>query len=457
MVYFITMRNFCLNFSKICYISPAQIQSHIRGKHYINQLNKRVSMRDRMSTYLGNLGRMSSLNDSVIICDPTPEKRGIPSRIIQRGKKTKCQSDKVNDSKNKNLSNSGLRVPLRTVYESPLGRGKRNICNNNPSVVVNVAAKRFRKNKDISKSPPKKKQKTHHETIIILSDDESGPSKQSSEPDIILVDDKKKSPVKKTLKPMAKSKKQIKKERKVKRMKQQTNLQNRKNNIGDDEDIAVVWSSTDDNGKNQRVDEKKIKSDSRKDIFFIDTAGDRSNYDRQSLIDNSICPSKKKTKNKPKDNSKNKLREIVVDGCNVAFGYSRQSSFSKMGLKLVLDYFHNRGHTVKIFLPQHQRKRGREYLEQWYRQGCVIFTPSRNIGGKNIIPYDDRFIVDYATKCNGIIVTSDQYRDLWQEKPEWRETIEKRLITPTFAGNYVMFPEDPLGRGGPKLDQFLKY
>lgn len=61
-----------------------------------------------------------------------------------------------------------------------------------------------------------------------------------------------------------------------------------------------------------------------------------------------------------------------------------------MGLKLVLDYFHNRGHTVKIFLPQHQRKRGREYLEEWYRQGCVIFTPSRNIGGKNIIPYDDR-------------------------------------------------------------------
>lgn len=68
-----------------------------------------------------------------------------------------------------------------------------------------------------------------------------------------------------------------------------------------------------------------------------------------------------------------------------------------------------------------------------------------------------RFIVDYATKCNGIIVTSDQYRDLWQEKPEWRETIEKRLIAPTFAGNYVMFPEDPLGRGGPKLDQFLKH
>ncbi|KAK0079559.1 hypothetical protein PV325_001079 [Microctonus aethiopoides] len=411
-----------------------------------------------MSTYLGNFGRMDSLNDSVIICDPTPEKRGISNCIIQRGKKTRCQSDKVDNSNNKNLSNVQLRVPLRTVYESPLGRGKQNICSNNSSMVVNVAAKRHRKNKGITKSPPKKKLKTHHETIIILSDDESGSSKQSSAPDIILVDDKKKSPVKKTPKAKAKSKKQIKKKQKIIRKKQQNNLQNSRTNIGDDEEIAVVWSSTNDNGKNQRIDDTKNNSDSRNDMFFIDTAGDKSNYNKQSLIDNPVCQSStKKTKNKPKDNSKNKLREIIVDGCNVAFGYSRQSSFSKMGLKLVLDYFHNRGHTVKIFLPQHQRKRGREYLEEWYRQGCVIFTPSRNIGGKNIIPYDDRFIVDYATKCNGIIVTSDQYRDLWQEKPEWRETIEKRLIAPTFAGNYVMFPEDPLGRGGPKLDQFLKH
>lgn len=193
--------------------------------------------------------------------------------------------------------------------------------NNNSSMVVNVAAKRHRKNKSITKSPPKKKQKTHHETIIILSDDESGSSKQSSAPDIILVDDKKKSPVKKAPKVKAKSKKQIKKKQKVIRKKQQINLQNSRINIGDDEEIAVVWSSTDDNGKNQRVGDTKNNSDSRNDMFFIDTAGDRSNYNKQSLIDNPVCQSStKKTKNKPKDNSKNKLREIVVDGCNVAFG-----------------------------------------------------------------------------------------------------------------------------------------
>lgn len=55
------------------------------------------------------------------------------------------------------------------------------------------------------------------------------------------------------------------------------------------------------------------------------------------------------------------------------------------------------------------------------------------------------------------MISSDQYRDLYKEKPEWRNTIMNRLLTPTFVGNIVMFPEDPLGRNGPKLDEFLKH
>lgn len=68
-----------------------------------------------------------------------------------------------------------------------------------------------------------------------------------------------------------------------------------------------------------------------------------------------------------------------------------------------------------------------------------------------------RYILEYATMCGGIVVSSDQYRDLYLEKPEWRDTIEKRLLIPTFVGNYVMFPEDPLGRGGPTLEEFLRH
>ncbi|KOC59627.1 putative ribonuclease ZC3H12B [Habropoda laboriosa] len=155
--------------------------------------------------------------------------------------------------------------------------------------------------------------------------------------------------------------------------------------------------------------------------------------------------------------SSNKLREIVIDGNNVAMAHTNNKSFSEEGLLLVIDYFKQRGHSVKVFVPQHRRSQCHQLLEKLYTDGIVVFTPSRRIGGRRITPYDDRYILEYATMCGGIVVSLDQYRDLYMEKPEWRSTIENRLLAPTFVGNYVMFPEDPLGRTGPKLEEFLRF
>lgn len=176
-------------------------------------------------------------------------------------------------------------------------------------------------------------------------------------------------------------------------------------------------------------------------------------YGKQS-INNKVQPDKvtEVTQNKTK-----KLREIIIDGCNVAMAYTHGKAFSEIGLKLVIDYFQQRGHSVKAFVPQHKRSFSHPLLEKLWKEGTVVFTPSRNIGGKNITSYDDRFILEYATICKGIVVSLDQYRDLYTEKPEWRDTIENRLLAPTFVGNYVMFPDDPLGRDGPTLAQFLRH
>ena len=85
-----------------------------------------------------------------------------------------------------------------------------------------------------------------------------------------------------------------------------------------------------------------------------------------------------------------------------------------------------------------------------------MFTPSRRIGARKIVCYDDRFIVHLAAMTNGIIVSNDNFRDLVDEKPEWRETIEQRLLMFTFVNDIFMVPEDPLGRHGPMLDEFLQ-
>ncbi|XP_066588644.1 probable ribonuclease ZC3H12C [Prorops nasuta] len=154
---------------------------------------------------------------------------------------------------------------------------------------------------------------------------------------------------------------------------------------------------------------------------------------------------------------KGKLREIIVDGNNIAMEYTRGKRFAEEGLKIVIDYFQKRGHTVKVFVPQMKRSRNHPLLEQLYLDNIVTFTPGRFIDGKYITPYDDRFILDYATKCEGIVVSNDQFRDLFAENPKWRETIKYRLLAPTFVGDYVMFPQDPLGRRGPTLDEFLRH
>ncbi len=88
--------------------------------------------------------------------------------------------------------------------------------------------------------------------------------------------------------------------------------------------------------------------------------------------------------------------------------------------------------------------------------GHLKYTPSRRLAeGRRIICYDDRFIIKLATDEQGVIVSNDQYRDLVKEKVEWKEVIETRLLQFTFANDYFMPPDDPLGRNGPSLDQLL--
>jgi len=151
-------------------------------------------------------------------------------------------------------------------------------------------------------------------------------------------------------------------------------------------------------------------------------------------------------------------RPIVVDGSNIAFAHGK-SNFSVKGIQMVVNWFQERGHEqVVAFLPQFRVREAFDTLNKMETEGTVIFTPSRNIGtGKRICSYDDRFILDFAVEKNAIVVSRDNYRDLYQENARYKETIEKRILMPTFIGDTLMFPQDPLGRDGPRLDEFLRF
>ncbi|XP_064198269.1 NEDD4-binding protein 1 isoform X2 [Anguilla rostrata] len=156
------------------------------------------------------------------------------------------------------------------------------------------------------------------------------------------------------------------------------------------------------------------------------------------------------------------LSQVIIDGSNVAMSHGLGLFFSCRGIALAVQYFWNRGHRrVTTFVPRwRQRKDPRvkeyQYLSQLQNLGCLSFTPSREVPGKIISSYDDRFMLQLAQETNGVIVTNDNLRDLLDESPDFNRIIRNRLLQYTFVGDHFMVPDDPLGRAGPHLNDFLR-
>uniref|UniRef100_A0A3Q1HN59 C3H1-type domain-containing protein n=1 Tax=Anabas testudineus TaxID=64144 RepID=A0A3Q1HN59_ANATE len=159
------------------------------------------------------------------------------------------------------------------------------------------------------------------------------------------------------------------------------------------------------------------------------------------------------------------LRPIVIDGSNVAMSHGNKEVFSCLGIQLAVNFFLDRGHTeVTVFVPSWRKEQPRpdvpitdqHILRDLEKRKILVFTPSRRVAGKRVVCNDDCFIVKLAYESDGIIVSNDMYRDLQGEKPEWKRFIEERLLMYSFVNNKFMPPDDPLGRHGPNLENFLR-
>ncbi|KAK7938920.1 hypothetical protein WMY93_002246 [Mugilogobius chulae] len=164
-------------------------------------------------------------------------------------------------------------------------------------------------------------------------------------------------------------------------------------------------------------------------------------------------------------NDKNNLRPVVLDGSNVAMSHGNKEVFSCQGIQLAVEWFLERGHRdITVFVPAWRKEQSRpdapiseqEILRHLEKQKILVFTPSRRVQGRRVVCYDDRFIVKLAHESDGIIVSNDNYRDLANEKPEWKKFIDERLLMYSFVNDKFMPPDDPLGRHGPSLDNFLR-
>ncbi|NWV88392.1 N4BP1 protein, partial [Machaerirhynchus nigripectus] len=156
------------------------------------------------------------------------------------------------------------------------------------------------------------------------------------------------------------------------------------------------------------------------------------------------------------------LKHIIIDGSNVAISHGLRKFFSCRGIAIAVDYFWKRGHrNITVFVPQWRTRRDpsiteQNFLTQLEDVGILSLTPARMVLGARIAAHDDRFLLHLAVKTGGVIVTNDNFREFVTESFAWREIIQKRLLQYTFAGDIFMVPDDPLGRNGPRLDDFLR-
>ncbi|KAJ8271928.1 hypothetical protein COCON_G00107870 [Conger conger] len=155
------------------------------------------------------------------------------------------------------------------------------------------------------------------------------------------------------------------------------------------------------------------------------------------------------------------LRHIIIDGSNVAMTHGLHRFFSCRGIAIAVETFWKRGHReITVFVPQWRQKRDPSVTEQHFLGQLedlrlLSFTPSREVCGQRICSHDDRFLLHLAEKTGGVIVTNDNLRDFVDTSEAWRQIIKERLLQFTFVEDHFLIPDDPLGKHGPQLEDFL--
>lgn len=135
-----------------------------------------------------------------------------------------------------------------------------------------------------------------------------------------------------------------------------------------------------------------------------DAAGNNSN----SSSNNGGAANSGKCQSEAMDSRHTGLRPIVIDGSNLAYCHGNKEIFSCLGIRLCVDWFKNRGHKeITVFIPKFRKEsprpdnpiKNQEILFELEKERMLVYTPSRFVGGKRTVCYDDRYILKVLVSC----------------------------------------------------------
>ncbi len=87
----------------------------------------------------------------------------------------------------------------------------------------------------------------------------------------------------------------------------------------------------------------------------------------------------------------------------------------------------------------------------------VYYTPSKRVGAKRIVCDDDSYMLKLAVAKMAIIVSNDNFKRFLNHSDDFKLVIEERVLMYSFIDGTFMPAEDPLGKSGPSLDNFLRF
>lgn len=157
--------------------------------------------------------------------------------------------------------------------------------------------------------------------------------------------------------------------------------------------------------------------------------------------------------------SEKEKRIIILDGANLACGYTSSSIFSVKGLKIAMDFFEKMGHKIYTIIPQRRLEPNmtddHHAIQELEKTGKLKITPCKDLPENKSCSYDDRFIIEVAIRYDGAVISNDNYKDLLGESAEFNNIIMSRVIGFTWVDDDLFIPSDPYGKKGPSLDEIL--